>query len=589
MGSITNTSNVAAEAYSVPLAANKVFEDGIISNPLIAKDLPSEVKDKNTKITFTGSASPSLPVNWRLAEAVSSLKALEAALVDTILQRRYGLEPHQITINTDHASLFIFSTLLWTIDPVAGGENISPNSLREANKNLFNYFPNCDKHRMNASTHRNLSTNIYKCADGRYFQSHGSLNPTPTLLNVGLPAEADKDTNVYDDTVKPFIEAFGSIDSEALQRITDETRQAGTICYTTEEFLGSEHGKANAHVGLWEIRETANGSQRPCWWETPASQSGVSRPLAGIKVVDLTRIIAGPSITRSLAELGASVMRCTAPHLPDVVSLQADLNWGKWNCSIDLREEGDREKLRLLIQDADVVVQGYRPGVLDKYGFGEDDIIKMAEQRSAGIIYVRENSYGWHGPWKDRSGWQQVADANTGLSYSFGRAMGIDEPVTPIFPHSDYCTGVAGSCAVLLALLRRAEKGGSYSIDLSLNYYSTWLIRSVGTYPPEVFDKVWAEHGRPVYRHWHNNGVSAPETVKRLKSGPASERILRPEFFEDRRSPSVLGEKMFRAVKGVADWGGVVDLRYNVGTRGNGIDAARWPDDLTQEVVPELD
>lgn len=77
--------------------------------------------------------------------------------------------------------------------------------------------------------------------------------------------------------------------------------------------------------------------------------------------------------------------------------------------------------------------------------------------------------------------------------------------------------------------------------------------------------------------------------MKRLKGGPARERILKPEFFEDRRSPSVLGKKAFRAVKGVADWGGVVDLRYNVGTRGNGTDAARWPDDLAQEVVSELD
>lgn len=409
MGSIDNTVGNVANGYSVPLSAKEVFENGIISNPLIAKDLPAEVKNKSTKIIFAGSENPSLPVNWKLAEAVSSLKALEAALVDVILQRRYGLEPHTVTINTDHASLFIFSTLLWTIDPFEGGENISPNSLRQANKNLFKYFPSCDKYRMNASTHRNLATNIYKCADGRFFQAHGSLNPTPTLQNVGLPAEADAEA--YEDAVRPFNEAFGKIDSETLQRITDETRQAGTICYTVEEFLNSEHGKANAHVGLWEIRETVNKSQEPCWWETPASQSGVSRPLAGIKVVDLTRIIAGPSITRSLAELGASVMRCTAPHLPDVVALQADLNWGKWNCNIDLREEADREKLRLLIQEADVVVQGYRPGVLDKFGFGEDDIMKMCEKRNKGVIYVRENSYGWHGPWKDRSGWQQIADA----------------------------------------------------------------------------------------------------------------------------------------------------------------------------------
>ncbi|KAL6817577.1 putative L-carnitine dehydratase [Trichoderma camerunense] len=583
----TIVGNDDANTYAVPVAANQVYDKGIISNPLIAKDLPAEVLKKSTNIVFTGSDSPSLPVNWRLAEAVSSLKALEAALVDVILQRRYGLEPHRVTINTDHASLFIFSTLLWAIDPSEGGENIRPDSLRQANANLFKYFPSCDKHRMNASTHRNLATNIYKCADGRFFQAHGSLNPTPVLLNVGLKAEADEDTNVYEDAVKPFNEAFGKIDSQTLQQITDETRQAGTICYTVDEFLNSKHGKANAHVGLWEIRETANKLQEPCWWETPESQSGVSRPLAGIKVVDLTRIIAGPSITRSLAELGASVMRCTAPHLPDVVSLQADLNWGKWNCSIDLREESGRQKLKQLILEADVVVQGYRPGTLDKYGFGEEDVIKMCENRARGIIHVRENSYGWHGPWKDRSGWQQVADANTGLSYSFGQAMGNDEPVTPIFPHSDYCSGVAGSCAVLIALLRRAERGGSYCIDLSLNYYSTWLIRSVGTYPTQVFDKVWAEHGRPVYRYWHNNGISAPETVKRLRTGPASKRILRPEFFEDRRSPSVLGDKVFRAVKGVADWGGVVDLRYNVGTRGNGTDAARWPEDLMQEVVTE--
>ncbi|PNP53891.1 hypothetical protein THARTR1_05708 [Trichoderma harzianum] len=270
-----------ANTYSVPVAANQVYEKGIISNPLIAKDLPAEVLKKSTNIVFTGSDSPSLPVNWRLAEAVSSLKALEAALVDVILQRRYGLEPHRVTINTDHASLFIFSTLLWTIDPSEGGENISPNSLRQANANLFKYFPSCDKHRMNASTHRNLATNIYKCADGRFFQAHGSLDPTPTLLNVGLKAEADEDTTVYEDAVKPFNEAFGKIDSQTLQQITDETRQAGTICHTVDEFLNSKHGKANAHVGLWEIRETANKLQEPRWWETPESQSGVSRPLAG--------------------------------------------------------------------------------------------------------------------------------------------------------------------------------------------------------------------------------------------------------------------------------------------------------------------
>lgn len=321
MGSI-DQEHRKIERYSVPSSAADVYKHGILENPLIAKDLPPEVRNGASAITFTGSDEPSLPVNWRFAEAVSSLKALEAALVDAVLQRRHGLDPHQITINTDHASLFLFSTLLWTIDP--DGEDIQASNLRQANPMLFKYFPSCDKHRMNASTHRNLATNIYKCADGRFFQAHGSLNPTPTLQNVRLPAELE--VGSYEEGVGTFQQAFAKIDSDTLQRITDKTRQAGTICYTVDEYLQSEHGLANEHVGLWEIHDRRNTNQAPCWFTSPNVEADPSRPLAGLKVVDLTRIIAGPSITRSLAELGASVMRCTAPHLPDVVSLQADLN-----------------------------------------------------------------------------------------------------------------------------------------------------------------------------------------------------------------------------------------------------------------------
>lgn len=164
--------------------------------------------------------------------------------------------------------------------------------------------------------------------------------------------------------------------------------------------------------------------------------------------------------------------------------------------------------------------------------------------------------------------------------------MGNDEPVTPIFPHSDYCTGIAGSCAIISAIVQRAETGGSYSIDLALNYYNTWLINSVGVYPEPVFDRVWAEHGKPVYRYWHNNGLTVPEVLHRLRNGPAAKRLFRPEFFEERSSTGTLGpDKGITVVKGVADWGNVVNLSFNVGTRGNGVDAAKWPEDLSIENV----
>lgn len=213
--------------------------------------------------------------------------------------------------------------------------------------------------------------------------------------------------------VEPFIKRLSEIDSEDLQhRATNIYKQAGTICWTVDEYQNSEHGRANAHVGLFEIKERFDlgTSQPPCWWpEVP--QTSAKRPLAGLKIVDMTRIIAAPAIGRGLAEMGASVMRVTAEHLPDLSAVHCDMNWGKWNCFLDLRTEQARTKLRALILDADVVIQGYRPGVLDKWGFGMNDVLEMCKERSRGIIYVRENCYGWHGPWQGRSGWQQISDA----------------------------------------------------------------------------------------------------------------------------------------------------------------------------------
>lgn len=398
------------DEYAVPKETTKVFTNALLSNPLIAKDLPSNIAEAASHVSFTGSESPSLPIPYRFAEAVSSLKALEASLLNVLINRKYGVPMQDVTINTDHATLFIMSTLLWTIDPGPGGENIRASTLRGV-KGLDRYFPPCDKG-ANFTPYRNLATNIYECKDGKFYHFHNSLNPDPTLQALGLPQ--DMPVTSYEEGTKVFRAKVKEFESAELdRRINEEYRQAGTICYSEEEFLSSEHGRANAHVGLWGIHFHSNSTQKPSWW--PESQSldlkGPRRPLAGLKIVDLTRIIAAPCVTRSLAEMGASVMRVTSPNLPDVSSLHVDLNWGKWNCYLDLKQEADREKLKVLIEDADVVVQGYRPGVLDKFGFGMEDILKLVEARKRGIVYVRENCYGWNGPWMGRSGWQQISDA----------------------------------------------------------------------------------------------------------------------------------------------------------------------------------
>lgn len=355
------------------------------------------------------------------------------------------------------------SVLLNTIDP--DGEAVMPAS---QDKSAYHkYFKNTDLHKQTSSLHRASATNIYRCADGRYFHLHGSMNPAPTLDSLGLPHEMDAQT--MEESWKPFVEKVGEIKSAEMQKLaSDVFKQAGTICWTTEEFKESEHGKANAQVGLYEIYDIRTG-QPPCWWpDTP--QTSARRPLAGLKVVDLTRVIAAPAVTRGLAELGASVMRVTAEHVTDMSVLHADMNWGKWNAHLDFRNEDDREKLRALVKEADVVVQGYRPGVLDKYGFSPEGLLELTKDRERGLIVVQENCYGWNGPWSYRSGWQQISDACCGVSMEFGRAMGNDEPVTPVFPNSDFCTGVSGVVAVLSAILRRGAEGGSYKVDVSCRY-----------------------------------------------------------------------------------------------------------------------
>jgi hypothetical protein len=231
----------------------------------------------------------------------------------------------------------------------------------------------------------------------------GSLNPDPTLSALGLPLEGEE-------SIQKSVLKFEAEPLDLL--MNSQYRQAGTIPYSSEEYFASDHGRANSNVGLYELTRSESSLQPASWWpEHSLLPSSPKRPLAGLKVVDLTRVYAGPTITSSLAELGASVMRVTSPNLPDFTSAFKELNWGKWNCELHLRDKADRERLRDLIRDADVVVDGYRPGAMERLGFGREDVFGLVASRERGIIHVRENCYGWYGPWAGRSGWQGISDA----------------------------------------------------------------------------------------------------------------------------------------------------------------------------------
>jgi crotonobetainyl-CoA:carnitine CoA-transferase CaiB-like acyl-CoA transferase len=134
------------------------------------------------------------------------------------------------------------------------------------------------------------------------------------------------------------------------------------------------------------------------------------RPLAGIKVLELCRIIAGPTITRILGEYGATVLKITSPNLSDVPFFQVDGNMGKHAADLDIKTPEGREQFEKLLMDVDIVVDGYRPGAFEKLGYGPEALGGLAQKRGKGIVYVNENCFGYEGEWAHRPGWQQIAD-----------------------------------------------------------------------------------------------------------------------------------------------------------------------------------
>jgi hypothetical protein len=220
------------------------------------------------------------------------------------------------------------------------------------------------------------------------------MDPNPSQTALGIDRGKYLELSLFEEACAVFEQAalkHSALELDSL--MNDKYRQAGTICYSIDEFRASEHGKANAHVGLYEVHHHPNPVQPPTWWTDVPEHSSPSRPLFGLKIVDLTRIIASPTVARELAEMGASVIRVTAPHITDMSLLQLDLGWGKWNSHLDLRKEEDRAQLRDLIMDADAIIDGYRPNVMKKWGFGKEEILEMVEGREKGIIYAHENCY----------------------------------------------------------------------------------------------------------------------------------------------------------------------------------------------------
>ncbi|WP_313299753.1 CoA transferase [Diaphorobacter sp.] len=202
------------------------------------------------------------------------------------------------------------------------------------------------------------------------------------------------------------------------------------------------------------------------WCETSPEQL----PLAGLRVLDLTRILAGPVGARTLAAYGADVLMINSPHLPNIEAI-ADVSRGKRSALLDLAQPHGAAQLESLVRNAHVFLQGYRPGSLERLGFGVAEVAKMRP----GIVYASLSAYGREGAWRDKRGFDSLVQTVTGMNRAEGDAFGDPSPRALPVQMLDYSAGFLLAFGTQVALHRQATVGGTWHVQVALARVAQWL------------------------------------------------------------------------------------------------------------------
>jgi crotonobetainyl-CoA:carnitine CoA-transferase CaiB-like acyl-CoA transferase len=241
-----------------------------------------------------------------------------------------------------------------------------------------------------------------------------------------------------------------------------------------EDAIVAAGGCAAVMRSLDEWRQHPHGrhvTDRPVLAVEPAGGAPARVvPLGELRVLDLTRVIAGPVASRFLASWGADVLRVEAPGFNDGV-LALDVGFGKRSCRLDLRDESDRGAFEHLVHDADVVIHGYRPGALAGLGYDTERFVALRP----GLVVASLSAYGRSGPWRGRRGFDSLVQMSAGIAAEGGAIAGADAPVPLPCQLLDHATGYLLALGVLRARLRQQREGGSWTVEASLARTAAWL------------------------------------------------------------------------------------------------------------------
>ena len=295
---------------------------------------------------------------------------------------------------------------------------------------------------------------IYRTRDQRFVRLHTNFRHHRDAVCKVLNCKPERDE------VQAVLMQW---DGEAFETAAYAGGCVVALMRSHDEWSDLPHAKALAALPLISIEKIGDAAPKP--W------SAGDRPLEGVRVLDLSRVIAGPVAGRTLAVHGADVLLISGPDLPAIPWLTIDTGRGKLTSFAELKSEQGRGVLRDLLASADIFSQGYRPRALASLGFAPQDAARI----SPGIVYVSLSAYGHAGPWAERRGFDSLVQTATGFNHAEGLAAGVDGPKELPAQMLDHATGYLMAFGAMMARARQSVEGGSWHVRVSLAQTGRWL------------------------------------------------------------------------------------------------------------------
>jgi len=373
-------------------------------------------------VRLTGS-EPQLPSSFRVAAAAQASIAAAGLAAAEIWKARSG-ETQDVTVDIRHAVVECRSERYLRVDdkpPPPAWDRIA---------------------------------GVYRTGDGCFVRLHTNFPHHRAAVCKVLSCNAERDD---------VQAALLQWDGEAFETAAYAAGGVVALMRSHDEWSATPHAQALATLPLIEIEKIGEAAPKP--W--PAGD----RPLAGIRVLDLSRVIAGPVAGRTLAAHGADVLLISGPDLPAIPWLTIDTGRGKLTSFVELRSEAGRRVMRGLVAQADIFSQGYRPQAIARLGFSPEEAARI----NPGIVYVTLTAYGHAGPWAERRGFDSLVQTTTGFNHAEGQAAGVDGPKELPAQMLDHATGYFMAFGAMMAKARQAREGGSWHVRVSLAQTGRWL------------------------------------------------------------------------------------------------------------------